>query len=207
MIDKTTFTILINLLNILFILYLIFIERKNYRSLILWIICFFMFFAGASYNLQYRAWSKFNPLVLFKNEEDLKNIDMTKPLHIFSQTTKNKEDYYSIIEIIKQKHQTKEIYVTDSICKKVSSRAEKIGEFAKGVDCVLFVSGKHSSNGLYLYNLCKNSNENTFFISDVEDIDINEIKKFENIGISGATSTPMWLMEKVKAFILERISQ
>ena len=148
-----------------------------------------------------------NTAIVASNEEDLKNIDMTKPLHIFSQTTKNKEDYYSIIEIIKQKHQTKEIYVTDSICKKVSSRAEKIGEFAKGVDCVLFVSGKHSSNGLYLYNLCKNSNENTFFISDVEDIDINEIKKFENIGISGATSTPMWLMEKVKAFILERISQ
>ncbi len=41
----------------------------GHTNIILWIICFFMFFAGASYNLQYRAWSKFNPLVLFKNEE------------------------------------------------------------------------------------------------------------------------------------------
>ncbi|MCQ2738750.1 MAG: TrkH family potassium uptake protein [bacterium] len=41
----------------------------NSSNTILWIICFFMFFAGASYNLQYRAWTKLNPLMLFKNEE------------------------------------------------------------------------------------------------------------------------------------------
>lgn len=41
----------------------------GYSNVVLWIICFFVFFAGASYNLQYRALSKFNPLIMLKNEE------------------------------------------------------------------------------------------------------------------------------------------
>ncbi len=139
--------------------------------------------------------------IVISNEDDIDKIDMTRPLHIFSQTTKNKEDYQNIIDIIKGKHITGEILVTDSICKKVSSRAEKIEKFAKSVDCVLFVSGKHSSNGLYLYELCKKANQNTFFITDAADIDLENIKKFEIIGISGATSTPMWLMKKIEQFV------
>lgn len=146
-----------------------------------------------------------NTAVVVSNEDDVDKIDMAKPLHIFSQTTKNKEDYLNIIALIKSKHKTGDILVTDSICKKVSSRAEKIEEFAKSVDCVLFVSGKHSSNGLYLYNLCKSCNEHTFFITDTQDIDMEKLKKFNTVGISGATSTPMWLMKKTEDFILSQI--
>lgn len=139
--------------------------------------------------------------IVVSNEQDLCKIDFTKPLHIYSQTTKNRDDYQKIIALIEQKHQTKEIFVTDSICKKVSLRAKNIGTFAKSVDCVLFVSGRNSSNGNYLYNLCLKENENTFFISEKEDIDLEKIKKFEHIGISGATSTPMWLMKEVEDYV------
>lgn len=139
--------------------------------------------------------------VVVSSNEDLDLIDMSKPLHIYSQTTKNRADYEYIIQLIKERHLTGEIYVTDSICKKVSSRAEKIGEFAKSVDCVLFVSSKHSSNGKYLYTLCKQSNQNTYFITSPEDIPFEAIKKFNHIGISGATSTPMWLMKEVEKYV------
>ncbi|MDY6424174.1 MAG: 4-hydroxy-3-methylbut-2-enyl diphosphate reductase, partial [Bacteroidales bacterium] len=67
--------------------------------------------------------------------------------------------------------------------------------------CVLFVSGKDSSNGNYLFNLCIKENKNTFFISDTKDIDLDKIKHFDHIGISGATSTPMWLMKKVEDYV------
>lgn len=139
--------------------------------------------------------------IVVSNEQDLCKIDFTKPLHIYSQTTKNRDDYQKIIALIEQKHQTKEIFVTDSICKKVSLRAKNIGTFAKSVDCILFVSGKNSSNGNYLYNLCLKENKNTFFISEKEDIDLEKIKEFEHIGISGATSTPMWLMKEVEYYV------
>ncbi|MBR1626748.1 MAG: 4-hydroxy-3-methylbut-2-enyl diphosphate reductase, partial [Bacteroidales bacterium] len=148
-----------------------------------------------------------NNAVVISNEEDIKNIDMTRPVHIFSQTTKNKEDYRRITQLILDKHETKDVTVTDSICKKVSLRAEKLEKFAKSVDCVLFVAGRHSSNGLYLYELCKKFNTHTFFITDTDDIDSEKLKSFEKIGISGATSTPMWLMKKVEKYILSQIQQ
>ncbi len=146
-----------------------------------------------------------NTAIVVSKEEDLKEVDFKRPVHIYSQTTKSEDDYRHIIELIKEKHITGEVIVTDSICKKVSLRKEKIGQFAKGVDCVLFVSGKDSSNGLYLYNLCKKSNENTFFVSKEEDIDINRISSFNVIGISGATSTPMWLMKKIEDYVHQKL--
>lgn len=142
-----------------------------------------------------------NTAIVISKKEDIDKIDMRKPVHIFSQTTKNKEDYLAIIDLIRKHHQTQDIIVTDSICKKVSSRAKKIEQFAKSVDCVLFVSGKDSSNGLYLYNLCKRENENTFFITNEGDIDLKVIGEFSSIGISGATSTPMWLMKRIEEYI------
>lgn len=144
--------------------------------------------------------------IVVSNEQDLCQIDFSKPVHIYSQTTKNREDYQKIIALIEQKHQTKEIFVTDSICKKVSLRAKNIGTFAKSVDCVLFVSGRDSSNGNYLYNLCLKENENTMFISDIKDIDLGKIKNFGHIGISGATSTPMWLMKEVEDYVYRKFA-
>lgn len=146
-----------------------------------------------------------NTAIIVSSAKDINLIDMSKPIHIFSQTTKNQQDYQNIISLIKEQHITKQIYVTDSICKKVSLRAKNIGAFAQSVDCVLFVSGKDSSNGQYLYNLCKTANKNTFFISDIKDIDIDKIRSFETIGISGATSTPMWLMENIDNYVHREI--
>ena len=147
-----------------------------------------------------------NEAIVISEQRDIDKIDFSRPLHIYSQTTKNSEDYQKIITLIKRKHLTQEIFVTDSICKKVSLRAKNIGSFAKSVDCVLFVSGKDSSNGNYLFNLCVKENKNTFFISSTEDIDLQKIKEFEHIGISGATSTPMWLMKEIENYVHKKIT-
>ena len=78
-----------------------------------------------------------------------------------------------------------------------------IREFADKVEAVLFVSGKHSSNGIYLYQLCKQHKPQTYLISSKEDISLKEMTKYNTIGISGATSTPMWLMEQIRDYVLE----
>ena len=67
---------------------------------ILWIICFFMFFAGASYNLQYRAWSKFNPLILFKNEEFRTYFSIAIGLALLLGTSLFIHSHYDILESI-----------------------------------------------------------------------------------------------------------
>lgn len=146
-----------------------------------------------------------NTAIVVSDESDLDKIDSKRGLHIYSQTTKNRADYNKIIELIRQRHEQGEIFITDSICKKVSLRAGSIADFAKSVDCVLFVSGKDSSNGNYLFELCKQANKESYFVSRQEDIDLQSLRRFQNIGISGATSTPMWLMKKIEDYVYREL--
>ena len=94
------------------------------------------------------------------------------------------------------------LFVTDSICRRVSSRSRTLLEFADKVCALLFVSGRQSSNGTYLYSLCRQHKKETYFISSKEDIDFSLLKDCDIVGISGATSTPMWLMEEIRDYVL-----
>lgn len=144
-----------------------------------------------------------NNAIVISSSDDLDFIDYSKPIHIFSQTTMNKEKYNDLCQEIKNRYSkfnpsiNQTIIITDSICGKVSSRSQQLIDFADGVDVVLFVSGKNSSNGMYLYNLCKQHKEKTFLVSTIEEINKEWFVGCESIGISGATSTPMWLMEEI----------
>lgn len=141
--------------------------------------------------------------IVISNINDLNLIDYSKPIHVFSQTTMSKDDYKSICGEIENRYnlfnpEIKQIIIiTDSICGKVSSRSKQLIDFADSVDVVLFVSGKNSSNGIYLFSLCKEHKEKTFLVSTIEDIKKEWFEGCESIGISGATSTPMWLMKEI----------
>lgn len=143
-----------------------------------------------------------NEAIVISSIEDLNLIDFKKPIHIFSQTTMSKEDYNAICEEVSLRYKTfnenkEQPIITNSICGKVSSRSKQLIEFSDTVDVLLFVSGKNSSNGMYLYNLCKEYKERTYLISKKEDIKKEWFEGFKTVGISGATSTPRWLMEEI----------
>ena len=87
----------------------------------------------------------------------------------------------------------------DTMCRKVSSRAKQIAEFATRFDVILFVSGEKSSNGLYLYNICKAHNPQSYILTQVDHLKSIDLSKANSIGICGATSTPMWLMQQIAA--------
>jgi 4-hydroxy-3-methylbut-2-enyl diphosphate reductase len=148
-----------------------------------------------------------NSAIVISSEKDIAQIDFTKAVYLFSQTTKNKEEFENIITLIREKMLevgNENFFVTDSICKRMASRTKTLLEFADSVDAVLFVSGKHSSNGTYLYEFCKQHKKETFFISEKSDIDFDLLKGYNKIGISGATSTPMWLMEEIRDYVLAK---
>lgn len=149
-----------------------------------------------------------NTAIVISSQKDIDKIDFTKPIYLFSQTTKNKEEFEELVQIIGKKMSecgNKQFYPTNSICKRMASRTKTLRDFADSVDALLFVSGRHSSNGNYLFDFCKQHKKETYFISEKEDIDIEELKKYNKIGISGATSTPMWLMEEIRDYVLEKI--
>lgn len=139
-----------------------------------------------------------NQAVVITSEEDLDLIDYKKPIHFYSQTTKSTELFYRLKEKIEQRalaEGNESVKSNDTICRQVSNRAPQLREFAKEFDVIVFVAGKKSSNGKVLYGVCKEENEQSYFISSVDEINFNWFKQAESVGICGATSTPMWLME------------
>jgi 4-hydroxy-3-methylbut-2-enyl diphosphate reductase len=133
--------------------------------------------------------------------KDLAYIDYSKPAKLYAQTTQSIENYeaiaHEIHEAYRQRGNEHLIEIENTICKRVNNRAKEINEFASRFDAVLFVSDKKSSNGLFLYEVCKKQNPNTFFISSENQLQDIDFKYYNTIGICGATSTPVWLMERI----------
>lgn len=140
-----------------------------------------------------------NALVI-SNFDEIDLIDYSQPAMLYSQTTQSLEAYYQLIDLIKRRYQENGnehlFQYADTICRKVANRAKEIAEFAKQHDAILFVSGEKSSNGLYLYDICKKNNPCSFLISNAQQIASIDLQQAKSIGICGATSTPMWLMEE-----------
>lgn len=137
-----------------------------------------------------------NEAIVFQDLEELNSINLPQSFTLYSQTTKSVDKFYEIKEeLIKRGYDVK---ANDTICRQVSNRYEDLGDFAKQYDKIVFVSGKKSSNGKVLYDVCKSANPNTYFVSGSEELDETLFAEGDTVGICGATSTPMWLMEDVK---------
>lgn len=151
--------------------------------------------------------------IIIRSEEDLHLIDFSRPIYLFSQTTKSSKGFLKMQELIRERSNhamEKEItdeYLSanDTICRQVSNREPQLKKFSANYDVIVFVSGKKSSNGKALYDVCKSINPNSHFVSDTDEILPEWFSDAQSVGICGATSTPMWLMEKVKAFLEEML--
>jgi len=146
--------------------------------------------------------------IIVTGEHDLDKIDYNRPVYLFSQTTKSTAGFQKIQEAIEKRvtdfrgvREVGELIANDTICRQVSNREPQLERFAARFDVIVFVSGKKSSNGKALYDVCKRVNPRTHFISEVSEIQDSWFEGAEEIGICGATSTPMWLMEDVASYL------
>ena len=135
--------------------------------------------------------------------EDLVALNLSKPITTFSQTTQSEHDYLQLTNEIQKKIQevnkNSEIPFVryNTICQQVAGRETELKKFAANHDVIIFVSGKKSSNGLMLFNMCKSVNEKSFLISSENEIVAQLFVNVKSVGICGAASTPQWLMKKV----------
>lgn len=141
-----------------------------------------------------------NQAVVFQDISELDLPSLPKNLTLYSQTTKSTDKFYEINEILRDNGIT--VNTNDTICRQVSNRDKELRDFADKYDRIVFVSGTKSSNGKVLYNVCKEKNPNTYFVSNPDQINTLWFEENESVGICGATSTPMWLMEQVKEKLL-----
>jgi 4-hydroxy-3-methylbut-2-enyl diphosphate reductase len=138
--------------------------------------------------------------VVFQNIEELDLATLPKQLTLYSQTTKRTDKFYEIKKILTDNGIS--VNANDTICRQVSNRDKELRSFAQQYDKIIFVSGTKSSNGKVLYNVCKEQNPNSYFISNTNELDKGWFSQDDRVGICGATSTPMWLMEEVKDTLL-----
>ena len=160
-----------------------------------------------------------NTAIVIESPDQLDRLDFNRPIYLFSQTTKSVEGFNALVEAIKSRLNKVSPLVGepegvsasfeyhDTICRNVANRVAQLQDFARSNDIVFFVGGTKSSNAKVLFNHCKEANEHTYFVSSPDEVEnlkfeiINHKSKNPDlkVGICGATSTPLWLMEQVKA--------
>ena len=148
-----------------------------------------------------------NTAIVIESIHDLDLLDFTRPIYLFSQTTKSVEEFEQIVAEIKRRKAKGEEVVFEyhnTICRNVANRVKRLQDFARSNDVVIFVGGQKSSNAKVLYHNCLEVNSCTIFVSSASDLTPEILQlchNAERVGICGATSTPKWLMESVSEAI------
>jgi len=145
--------------------------------------------------------------IVISNLEEADILDLNKQTFVFSQTTSNCNEYEHVGDFLKNKSlsingNNNKITIYNTICPSVKNRIPRLKEFCKNFDVILFVSDPKSSNGKMLFSVCKERNPRSFFVCSTDDIRKSWFKEVKSVGVSGATSTPLWLMEDVKNYVL-----
>jgi 4-hydroxy-3-methylbut-2-enyl diphosphate reductase len=140
-----------------------------------------------------------NEALVFQDIAELDDVELPKNITLYSQTTKSMEKFYQVKdELIARGY---DLNANDTICRQVSNRDKDLPAFVVNFDKIVFVSGVKSSNGKVLYEVCRKHNPNTYFVSSTAELQPSMFAPGDKVGIAGATSTPMWLMEDVKAVL------
>lgn len=144
--------------------------------------------------------------IVIEKLEDVRLLDFSRDIYLYSQTTKSLDEFRRIIDYIQSHISPDATFKSfDTICRQVANRMPNIAAFAARHDIILFVCGRKSSNGKVLFSKCKSVNPNSYLIEGPDEIESSWIEGVTTVGICGATSTPKWLMEQCRDSILESI--
>ncbi|MBS2098814.1 4-hydroxy-3-methylbut-2-enyl diphosphate reductase [Carboxylicivirga linearis] len=135
--------------------------------------------------------------IVIEKEEEIDQLDFTRPIEVFAQTTKNPDQLKCIVQLIEER-KGESITWHNTTCKQVTGRVPKIKSFAQQHNVIVFVGGKKSSNAKVLFAACCEVNKHSYFVSDASELDSKWLSEARSsIGVCGATSTPLWQMEEV----------
>ncbi|MBQ2783597.1 MAG: 4-hydroxy-3-methylbut-2-enyl diphosphate reductase [Alistipes sp.] len=143
-------------------------------------------------------------VTVVESASDLESIDYSRPIYFLSQTTQSIE-LFNILgaEIMRRAEHPESVVLDDTICRRVAGREQSLVEFSRSVDVVVFVSGRKSSNGRVLCDVCRRANERCYMVEEASELQREWFEGAQSVGICGATSTPRWLMEQVAEALKE----
>lgn len=135
-----------------------------------------------------------NKAYIINSEEEAKNLPEFKKACVVSQTTNRLDKFEGLSEIVKSK--ADEVILHNTICNATKIRQESADEVSKKVDAMVVIGGKHSSNTLKLVEISKRNCKDVFHIETIEDLSLQEIQRFNTIGITAGASTPDWIIKE-----------
>ncbi|MBO5717844.1 MAG: 4-hydroxy-3-methylbut-2-enyl diphosphate reductase [Alistipes sp.] len=139
-------------------------------------------------------------VTVVESEADLDAVDFSRPIYFLSQTTQSIDLFNHLGQVIMRRAKSADaVTLDDTICRRVAGREQLLTDFSKSVDVVIFVSGRKSSNGRVLCDVCRRANERCYMVEEASELEAEWFEGAESVGICGATSTPRWLMEQVAA--------
>lgn len=144
---------------------------------------------------------------VISSENEIHLIDFNKGILLYSQTTMNSHKYDQIADSIKEKAGSQMVKKFNTVCRSVAQRERNLASFAEKFSAILFVAGSNSSNGKYLYSTCKKYNPHTYYISNAADISPDMLLGIDSVGITGATSTPKWLLQQIADSVAKKAQE
>ena len=144
-----------------------------------------------------KGWAE-NDVTVIKTVEDAQKFHVSSDVKVcvVSQTTFNYNKFKYLVEIISKKRY--DISVLNTICNATKERQTEAKSIAKGVDAMIVIGDKHSSNTQKLFEICKKACNNTYYIQTLDDLDMNQLRSVETVGITAGASTPNKIIEEVQ---------
>ena len=145
--------------------------------------------------------------IVLESANEVDKLDFNRPIELYSQTTKDLDGFHLLANELRNRAINVPVKIHDTVCRQVANRIPAIRKFSARFELILFVSGQKSSNGKMLFDICRSVNQNSKFISSIDDIDLQWIMNIGSIGICGATSTPKELLEEVAGSVKKLASE
>ena len=145
-----------------------------------------------------RGWAG-EQVTVVQTQEDAERFelpDKDQKVCIVAQTTFNYNKFKELVEIISKKRY--DIVVLNTICNATKERQTEARQIAARVDAMVVIGDKRSSNTQKLFEICKEECLNTYYIQTLDDLDINQLRSVESVGITAGASTPNKIIEEVQ---------
>ncbi len=134
--------------------------------------------------------------IVISSVEEAESLNIDGKIALFSQTTADYLLFSKVADVLKSKNARVEVHET--VCGSVKNRIPRLQEFCRMHESIVFVTDEASSNGRMLYEVCRSTNPKSYFVTDVADLQEEWFVGCNDVGISGANSTPSWLLEDVR---------
>lgn len=139
------------------------------------------------------------------DEAEASHVQFHAKTALISQTTQREERLERIAGILVGK--SSELHVCNTICKATAQRQESVRELVREnhLDGVVLIGGKSSANTGKLRDILEAEGVKVLWVEDERETEENSdwLTGKSSLGIAAGASTPEWLIDRVKAKIVD----